>query len=85
MGFLWSLHFAHHVNLRKMRSLSSLSLAHPITDRGPPWVIKKNSDGGVFYVYVDNLGSFDQTAEKVEKVIEEASESFDKDGLLLHE
>ena len=85
MGFVRSLFFAQHVNFRKLSHLPSLSGAHAISDRGPPWVFSSVAAQAAFYVYVDNLGVFDQSGKFVEKVMDEANCEFVKNGLHLHE
>ena len=85
MGFSWSLFFAQRINEVQMEHVPSLASSKLINDRSGPAVFSHDSSSHLkHFVYVDNLGVMSNDRDAVVKGLEELSEQFTGQSLLLH-
>ena len=85
MGFTWSLFFAQRINEAMMGQVTALSNSSLIHDRGGPAVFSSASPQEIkHFVYVDNLGVLSPNREAVGVGLDELSQRFTSEKLLLH-
>ena len=85
MGFTWSLFFAQRINEAMMDRVEGLQCSSLIHDRGGPAVFSPALNHDVkHFVYVDNLGVLSPCRKEVEKDLQELSQKFTHEKLLLH-
>eukprot|EP00974_Lingulodinium_polyedra_P085398 8269531-Lingulodinium_polyedra.AAC.1 len=85
MGFSWSLYFAQQANLSRLCRQPSLAQSTVMTDRGPPLLLRGDTESSGHFMYVDNAGVLSISAEQTARAISEAQKDFEQGNLIFHE